>query len=180
MLASRRADFKAFSQTRFSIRDFSEKAVAIGLIEDAIRVAQKTPSVCNRQTSRVHVVRGAKKKRLLECQNGNRGFGDLADTVLVVSSDLCSFCGVQERNQAFIDGGMFAMSLLLGLHYVGLGACALNWSVDREADQRLREFFSIEDSECIVLLIAVGHLPEQFSVARSARKELEAIMRVHE
>jgi hypothetical protein len=62
-------------------------------------------------------------EQVLALQNGNRGFGHLAKRVLIVSADLHAFIGPIERNKAFVDGGMFAMSLLYALHRLELGAC---------------------------------------------------------
>lgn len=170
-------DFNGFSQNRFSIRNFTGDPVDLSLLKKAIRIAQKTPSVCNRQSSRVYIIQDEKlKNAVLACQKGHRGFGHLADKILIITSDLRSFCGIHERNQPFIDAGMFGMSLLYGLHYVGLGACALNWSVEKDIDRKLKKAEEVGDSEVIVFMIAVGNIPEMVKVAKSARKKLDEII----
>jgi nitroreductase len=173
-------DLARFFQYRFSVRQFSDTPVDVAQIRDAIQMAQKTPSVCNRQSGRVHVFAnddlGA---RVLACQQGNRGFGERADKILVVTSELGSFLSVGERNQCWIYGGMFAMSLVYALHSKGLGTCCLNWSVEKESDQKLRGVAGIAPSENVIMLIAVGHLPDRLRVAYSPRKPLEQIARFH-
>jgi nitroreductase len=175
-----RHDLSGFFASRYSIRQFSPEPVNPDLIARAVRMAQKTPSVCNRQSARVHVYdnddTGA---RVLACQNGNRGFGHLADKVLIVTADLQHFLSIGERNQCWIDGGMFAMSLIYALHSLGLGTCCLNWSVEQNADERLRQAAGISPSENVIMLLAVGHLPEELAVARSERKDLGEVLRDH-
>lgn len=174
-----RRDLSGFFASRHSIRQFSDEPVELNLISRAVVMAQKTPSVCNRQAARVYVFDNDELGAdVLACQNGNRGFGHLADKVLVITTDLRQFLSIGERNQCWIDGGMFAMSLIYALHSLGLGTCCLNWSVEREADRRLRSVANISPSENVIMLLAVGHLPEELSVACSERKQLTDVMYV--
>ena len=170
-------DLTEFFACRYSIRNFTDEEVDYNLIEQAIRMAQKTPSVCNRQSSKVYIFRNEEDRQLvLSYQNGNRGFGHLVNKVLIVTSDLQNFVSVGERNQCWIDGGMYAMSVVYALHSLGLGTCCLNWSVEYEVDRRLRKAANIPDSEAVIMMIAVGHIPEQLSVAQSPRKSIEEVM----
>jgi nitroreductase len=175
--AAARIDLNTFFQSRYSIRQFSAEAVAETLIEQAIRMAQKTPSVCNREAGRVFLV--ADKQRaaeLLAHQNGNRGFGEQADKLLVITASLDCFLTVGERYQCWIDGGLFAMSLIYALHSLGLGSCCLNWSVEPQTDSAFKRAAGIPEDQAIIMLLAVGHLPERFRVAISARRPLEDIL----
>lgn len=172
-----RRDLRGFFATRHSIRQFSEQPIDMALITDAVVMAQKSPSVCNRQSGRVFVVsEKALQAKLLALQNGNRGFGDQADKLLIVGADLDCFLSVGERYQAWIDGGMFAMSLIYALHSLGLGSCCLNWSVEPESDRALRQAAGLPDNISIIMLLAVGHLPEALRVAQSPRRPLAEVM----
>ena len=62
------------------------------------------------------------------------------------------------------------MSLLYALHYNKLGACPLNWSVERNVEKKLKKKLKIPDSENIIMSISVGHIPNDLSVATSPRK----------
>ncbi|MEO1690403.1 MAG: nitroreductase family protein [Cyanobacteria bacterium J06631_6] len=171
-------DFNKFVQARHSVRQFdATKTVDPQAIEQAVAMAIKTPSVCNRQTWKVYSYsdRDA-KKRILAHQNGNRGFGDSASQILIVTSDLNYFMTPAERHQCFIDGGMFAMSLVYGLHSLGLGSCCLNWSADYKRDLALKSEAAISPAESVIMMIAVGHLPESFIVASSPRKDVADIL----
>lgn len=173
-------DFGAFAACRHSVRSFTGEPVAPHAIEDAVRTAQRSPSVCNRQSCRVHVFEnGAAAARILACQRGNTGFGHLASHILVVTSDLQHFFGMGERNQCWIDGGLFAMTLVYALHAQGLGTCCLNWSAEREQDLALRAAAGLPSAESVIMLLAVGHLPDTFRVAASPRKPLKDVLVMH-
>lgn len=171
-------DFSTFAHARYSIRQFdSDRAVSRQTIESAVAMAIKTPSVCNRQTWKVYSYSDRDtKKRILAHQNGNRGFGDSASQILIVTSDLNYFMTPAERNQCFIDGGMFAMSLVYALHSLCVGTCCLNWSADYKRDLALKAEAEIPQAESVIMMIAVGHLPDNFVVASSPRKKLSEIV----
>lgn len=176
--AHRLNDPEAFFANRYSIRNFAPEPVDRSLLERAVRMAQKTPSVCNRQCGRVHVFTTPDLKRqALSFQNGNRGFGHLASAVIVVTADMRGFLSVGERNQAWVDGGLFAMSVNYALHALGLGACMLNWSVEDKVDRAMRKAMRIPDHEAVITMMAVGNIPEQLRVAQSPRKPLEQVAR---
>lgn len=173
----RKSDFKEMAFSRYSIRDFSNDEVDINILNEAIRIAQKSPSVCNRQTARIYIVSSKSKiEKYLSYQNGNRGFGHKINKLLIVTSDLNHFEGVNERNQSFIDGGIFSMSLLYALHYLGLGAVTLNWCTNQEKDKEFRRASKIKDNENIILMVGVGHIPDKIKVPKSERKELAEIV----
>lgn len=171
-------DFKRFAFSRYSIRNFAPGEVSQELINEAVEIAQKTPSVCNRQTSKVYVYSGEEKEKVLKYQNGNAGFGHLSDKILIVTSDLKDFRGSHERNQAYIDGGMYSMSIIYALHSLGLGTCALNLSITNAREEELKKVAKIPGSEVLIMMIAVGHIPDKLKVAWSPRRDVKEVLKV--
>ncbi len=172
-----RLPFERFVRSRHSVRQFAKQAVDAALIEQAVAMARYAPSVCNRSAGHVYLVEQADKAReLLALQNGNRGFGDTAGCLLVISCKAEAFHTVGERYQGWIDGGLFAMSLIYALHSLGLGSCCLNWSVEPAADRALKRAAGIPAGDSVIMLLAVGHLPETLSVARSARRPVKEML----
>lgn len=166
-----------FFLKRYSIRQYSKEDVPANLIEEAIRRAQKTPAVCNRQSGRAWVVSGSENvAKILDIQKGARGFAEDVNKVIVVSSDLCNFQSPGERYQSWIDGGLFAMSIIYALHSLGIGSCCLNWSMEYARDIELKRFLNMPQSETVILLLAVGMLPEEMMVAESCRKPLSEVL----
>ena len=164
-----------FFESRHSIRCFDpQRKVDRSLILKAIRQARFTPSVCNRQTWRVVLCETEEAKaKALPLQNGNLGFGHLASHVLIIASDRNCFASIGERNQPWIEAGMFAMSLVYALHAQGLGTCCLNWSAEPEKDRALKIELALPESLAIGMMIAVGALRGEILVAESRRLSLE-------
>jgi len=177
VLASLPAEPEKFFVMRRSLRQFSPEPVPQEVIERALRLAQRSPSVCNRQSCRVYLFDEPELKRaVLATQTGNLGFGHSAAFVAAVTSRLACFTGYSERNQAFVDGGIFFMGLLLAFHSLGVGCCSLNWSATLDQDRRLRELTGIPDDEVIVSLMCGGYWPPEAEVAASPRRELSEVL----
>lgn len=163
-------DFAEFAKSRYSVRNYSDKDVPVQLFDSVISLALHAPSACNRQPSRVFLVSDKEKiKAVLAVQNGNRGFGHLANKLLIVTVDLSGFIGLIERNLAWIDGGIFSMNLLYALHYYGIGACPLNWAVEPEKDRKLHKICDIPENHRIVLVVSCGYPKEEFNHPLSLR-----------
>ena len=47
--------FDSFSQSRFSIRDFGDSPLDIDKVYAALKLCERTPSPCNRQSWVIHV-----------------------------------------------------------------------------------------------------------------------------
>lgn len=174
------ASFSGLMQQRRSVRDFSQTLVSRTDLEAAIATAQLSPSACNRQPCRVHVFQDkAWIDRLLAFQNGNRGFGQVVHNLLIVTAESGAFFDASERHQAFVDGGLFVMSLLLALESRGVSSCCLNWCVDPATDVRAHEAAGIDEAERIIMYIAIGHAETGVPVPLSARRRLQNIVHWH-
>ncbi|MEX1244599.1 MAG: nitroreductase family protein [Thermoanaerobaculia bacterium] len=175
--AVEKIDFPTLAAMRHSVRNFADQPVPDDAIAGAVRVAQQSPSACNRQAWRVHVYTSpADKAEVLRVQNGNAGFGHLAARILVLTADTRSFVTSSERHQAFIDGGMFAMSLVYALEARGIVSCCLNLSTYCFQDATVHRVCRIPASEALIMMLAIGYPPEQFRVARSARLPTESVI----
>jgi nitroreductase len=166
--------------SRTSLREFRpDQSPTPEAIEQAVDIARWTPSVCNRQTSRVHYFTGPLVQKLLALQSGNRGFGHRIPALIIVTSDLRLFVDPIERYQAWIDGGMFAMSLLLALHSGRIGAVPLNWAVLNSRDNALRKAADIPAWERIIMMIGCGYPKDHAIAAASTRRTAADILRRH-
>lgn len=159
----------SFFYSRHSVRQFSDRPVDASDILMAQRIAEKSPAVCNRMfSSSIIVDKRETINELLELQAGAKGFSDFP-ILLVITNSLTSFFSAEERHQCWVDGGLYAMSLIYGLHARGLGTCALNWSKSNEKSAALRAILKIPADREIIMLLAVGHMPDQLEVAYSSR-----------
>jgi glycosyltransferase involved in cell wall biosynthesis/nitroreductase len=171
-------DYDFFVRSRHSIRNFSNTPVPREVLNRAVDQAKYTPSVCNRQSWRVHVFENEiEKKKALSVQNGNEGFGDSADKILLITCDMRCFFTSRERNQYFIDGGMFSMSLIHALHAAGVGSCALNLSTYSYQDFKLHRLLGIPGYEAPIMMMAIGYPPDNLEVACSHRIPVQRLIR---
>lgn len=173
-----RSSFVEFCKSRHSSRNFSQKDIPVETIYECIELANRSPSDCNRQPTRIYIIKNQQKiLEVLELQNGNRGFGHLTNTLMVVASDISLFQG-KERNEPFLNAGLFSMTLLYALHFHKIGACLLNWAATDLNDKKLRTLLQTPDNEQIAVLIACGYPPDEFKIAISPRLEVNGI--IHE
>jgi nitroreductase len=168
----RNSDFSIFSRSRHTVRNYIDKIIPDDVFKECVELAQKSPSACNRQPNHVYIIRDADtQEKVLSLQNGNRGFGHLANAIVVFTGNVSSFRFADERNELYLNSGMFAMSFIYALHNNGIGSCALNWSVAPRVDRKLRRIIEIPDNETITLVLSCGYLPNRIKVAASPRRE---------
>lgn len=166
---------------RRSVRAYRPEPVALSDVHDAIAIAQLSPSACNRQSWRVHAYQDRRQMdSLLALQNGNRGFGHLIPLLLIITAEANGFFDGSERNQPYIDAGLFTMTLLLSLQARGLSSCCLNWCVtDPTLDIKAHRLGRIPESEIIIMYLAVGYADDAALVPRSVRRDINSFLVVH-
>jgi nitroreductase len=172
---NRKNDFRLFCHMRYSVRDFQFKFVSENLVNEAIEIAIKTPSVCNRQAWKVYLYRDDNAQEILKYQNGSASFKTSIQTVVLITGTLTSFSN-NERNQVFIDGGLFSMSLIYAFHSLSLGVCPLNTAYLAKDEALLHDKMKIPNSEVPIMMLAIGHLKDEFLVAKSRRKQVKEIL----
>lgn len=168
------SSFLEFSYSRKSIRDFSDEKVLLETIKDILTLTNNVPSACNRQAAQAFVFTSKDKiEKILEFQNGNAGFTEKINTLFVVTADNAAFYDAMERNQAYIDGGIYTMNLMYAIHYYKLAACTLNCSNLPSQDKALQKICNIPNSHVFIGMIAVGHALENVKYCNSFRNNLD-------
>lgn len=172
------SSFNVFAHSRKSIRDFTGEAVDNFKIRDAISLAITAPSVCNRQASKVYLLTDKSKiDAVLKIQSGFTGYSENVNQLLIVTNDRNYYYTVGERNQFYIDGGLFVMNLLYSLHYYKIANCPANWGKTIHDEKRLDKIINIPKSEKIICLIPIGVAKESFNVTLSKRREINEILK---
>ena len=165
--------FQDFSNSRFSVRNYLSEDIPIDKIKESLILSSNAPSACNRQSWRTYLItKSSEIEEILSAQGGNRGFGHLANKLIIITSELSAFGSLSERNQAFIDGGIYAMNILYSLHYHEIAACILNCSFSDDKDRKMRKLCDINDSEVFIAMIACGIPPDEFKIACSKRYDI--------
>ena len=166
--------FNEFVTSRHSIRYFSEELIEIEKIKDAVELANFCPSACNRQSCKVYSVGDKSKVELiLNIQKGVDSTAKLIHQLLIITSNRNNFFTSGERNQLYVDGGIFLESLLLSLHYKKIAACPLHWSLNYSHDKKIKNLIGLSSGEKVIALIAIGSLKDDLKVPSSCRKQID-------
>jgi nitroreductase len=172
-----RGDFAALVRSRRSVRQFDARPLPDGALQRAADLARHAPSVCNRSGARVWFATDAPmRQHLLRHQDGHQGFADRASAIALITVDTAVFHTVGERHQGWVDGGLFAMTFVHALHFEGLGTCCLNWSVEPAVDRALKRDLGLPFAEAVIMMVAIGGLPEHYTVAHSPRRPIEEVL----
>ena len=171
------AQFPVFAHSRHCVRNYSStQHLSPEKIKKAVDLARTTPSACNRQHGRVYCVEKKEViQAILSLQGGNRGFGHLADKLLIVAASLEDITARRERHDVYVNGGMFLMNLCYALHYYEIAHCILSWGQEPATDRSLRALVQINSSDEVIAILTCGEMPEEVDVATSPRKSLSEI-----
>lgn len=171
--------FDIFSKSRHSTRHFNGE-VNIEQIKQAVDLARLAPSACNMQPTRMHIVTNTELvKRVLELQQGNRGFGHLIDKLIVLTVKVSSCSKLSSRFTPFIDTGILTMNLLYSLHFYKIGAIPLIWLNTAKRNKILRAMLDIPSDEIPCIIIGCGQVDENSICPASPRDSIERLCSVH-
>lgn len=174
-LFKKTSNFLEFAHSRHTVRWYSNKRIENEVLIKVFELASTAPSACNRQSTKVYVIDDKEKKdKVLKLQNGNRGFGILADKILLITSDMRCW-SFETRTSAFLDAGIFTQNLLYALHYYEICACTLNAHLTIHKRKELQELIGYTDSEIPIVFVSIGRAPENFMIAGSQRLNVEQI-----
>ena len=167
-----------FIRSRHSVREYSSHTVDLEKIKKALRAAKTAPSACNRQGWKTIVVQDRQTiSRILKYQNGSKGFRDKIPLLIAVVGDVQSFAYPREHSQMFIDGGLYAMTLMFALHSEGLATCPLSAALTLKQEKMARSLLGMQESEKLILYISVGNYLDEFNVPVSRRYSLDRDVR---
>lgn len=173
---------QSFLTSRFSNRAMSKAPVSADKIAEAITIAQSAPSQCNRQATHAHFYQGHDKiSELLSLQSGASGFAQDVGNLFVITCDLAAWGGAQQRNQLYIDGALFSMSLIYALHAAGIATCPLNLAVRNRQEKNIKTAGDIPQDQRLIMMIAVGAPLEDngFKAAASPRRPALEMFHMH-
>jgi len=177
LLSNAGKPFPEFFYSRHSMRQFDSKTINVEDIKKAIKIAQKAPTACNRQASKVYLYTDKETNAALgELIAGNTGFQQEVQNYLVVTADVSAFYDTFERNQVYVEAGLFTMALVEALHYYGIGSCILQNGEYYKKNRKFKDICkNIPENERIILFVAIGYYKDEFSYAVSLRKNVEDV-----
>ncbi|WP_210442901.1 nitroreductase family protein [Vibrio crassostreae] len=165
-----------FILSRHSIRNFKEQIIPINRVYDILELARHTPSACNRQPWKVRLFQSMEDiEEVLTIQNGNRGFSSSIHNLILITGDLSNFSS-KERNQAYIDGGLYSMALINAIHAHGLASCALNMSYQSTEERKMRSVLKLQGNEVPIMMLAFGYPSDGANYCSSTKRSVKDIL----
>lgn len=151
-------EIEEFYKTRSSVRFYSDEPLTKEEIQKAMDIAYTTPTACNRQSSKVYCISNNElRNSILDLQMGNQGWADKAPAMFIITGSLSSFGDYYERYQVFIDGGLFAMNFVMGLHAYNIASCFKMFVRDYKLQDKICSLCGIPNNEVPIVLIMAGH-----------------------
>ena len=168
-----KSSFDVFSQSRFSVRDFGKSKIDFDKVLAALKMCERTPSACNRQSYKIYVYKDeALKNQIFKMQGGCNGFYEDMQVAILICGDQRGY-NINELHQVYVDGGIYAMNLLYALHYEGVAAIPLTMGQKQGKLREIKKALEIPENEIPCVLIGVGSYKEEYKVAVSKRKKYQ-------
>lgn len=160
------AAIKELFLSRHSAREFAPDEIEDRKLQEAVNLALRCPSACNRQPFKVYVVDADDKEKYIERSNGYSGRKFLFVTGLIDAYTL------DEINDWIVSPSIFAGYLTLSLHALGIGSCVVrkDLACNTEYNKAVRKFCNIPANEKIILELAIGNYAESYVAPVSNRK----------
>lgn len=149
--------FESIVRERRSVRSWSSSAVSDTDIEECIEVAKWAPSSCNRQLTRVLILKDRQDVDFVVDLFFKQPFVKKASVLLLIITE--DKYADNEKHFAYLDSAAFVQTLMLAFESRGIGSCWLGIKNQKDFEQKnvsLRKKFNIESSCRAVSLIAVG------------------------
>jgi nitroreductase len=160
-----------FLQARHSVRHYAAEPVDDRTLDECVQLAMTSPSACNRQMVRLRMMDSPELKRLLyDTLHGTGGIDFETCRLGVVTFDVKSWEFYGERNQGYLNAGLFAMTLVHALQWRGVGSCLLQFGNTFSEERHLVRALGIPDSERIAVGISLGRVETDDTVPASVRR----------
>ncbi len=173
-------DMLAMAIRRRSVRWYLDKPVEREKLDRAFEVAGYSPSACNRQPFRFHVIDDPETaQRVGSIPMGTTGFAQNFPCLIVVVGNFEAFEHERDRHVPYIDSSLASMALLFALESQGIGSCCINWPDVEALEQKMDKAINLRPHERPVMCISVGYPDPEGLVPRSQKVTLDEMRRYH-
>lgn len=169
-------DLLELAKKRRSVRWFENKEVPRDKIDKALQIALLSPSACNRQPFKFYIFDDKEWiNKLGELPPGFKEFYKEIPALAIVVGDQSAFFKDHDRHTIYIDSSLAIMSFLYGLEVQGISSCAINWNDNVKLQKKLKQAISLDDSEKVILFIALGYPNPEGKIPYSKKKNLDEV-----
>lgn len=163
---------------RHSIREFNHTPVEERLLKEAILLAMKCPTACNRQGYRCYIVEKDKFYLLDKWMDGIGGFSNDVDKFIIITGKI-SMYRKEEELQWIVTAIVFASYLTITLEAYGIGCCFVQRPIVPNKEwKNVAKKLHISDDEQVACMLAIGNLKEQYKVPISNRLSYDEMVTI--
>lgn len=168
--------FAKLFNDRHSVREFAHTPVDQDKLYEAIEMAMRCPSACNRQCYRCYILTKNSFKSLGDL-SGIGGFADDAEQFLLITGRMSDY-RLSENMQWIVTGTVFASYLTLALQAKGIASCFVQRPVlPSKWLYRIWKKLDINKDEQMICLIAIGNFKDEYNVPISHRLTFNKIVK---
>ena len=114
-------------------------------------------------------------KKIIKIAQGFGGFEKETTNLLVFTFDVNASYFVGERNQGWLNAGLFSMDLVNAPYLQGIGSCFCQFGNVAKEEERIKKMLDIPSSERIVVLMSTGYCCDECRIPYSPRKDIKEI-----
>lgn len=163
---------------RHSVREFNSTPVDDLMLKEAIKLATRCPSACNRQSYRCYIISKNNFGVIKKWMEGVGGFFEDVDKFIIITGKI-SVYRKNEELQWVVTPTVFASYLTLSLEALGIGCCFVQRSViPNDSWCQISEKLNIPGDEQAVCALGIGNLKDIYKVPISYRLPYEDIVTV--
>jgi len=108
-------------------------------------------------------------QKIIQIPGGVRGY--TVPSVVVITARYSGYFDERDLFVPFIDASHASMGFQLALETMGLSSVCINWPQIKKMDSRIRSLISLEEDECVVMLLGVGYPDPQGLIPYSGKKD---------
>ena len=149
------SNFLKLSESRFSVRDYSQKPIEQEKIDSLLKVAQLSPTAANKQPQKIYIITKEEDKQKLKTVTK---YTFNAPMFFLVCCDKTK--AWKHRTEDYysteIDGSIVATNIILEAHDLGLGSVF----VRSFQTEKIKELFGIPQNMVPIALLPLGYPKE--------------------
>lgn len=169
------SNFLNLSESRFSVREYSQKPIEQEKINALLRVAQLSPTAANKQPQKIYIITKEEDKEKLKTVT-KYTFDAPMFFLICCDKDKAWKHKTEEYYSTEIDGTIVATNIMLEAHDLGLGSVI----VRSFQTQKLKELFGLSENMIPIVLLPLGYPKENTKPSEShfKRKDIKEMVEI--
>src|SRR5690606_30100599 len=125
----------------------------------------------------VYCLKGDKLDEVKKLKLGFEIFAEHIHTFLFIVGDLSAYIEERDKHLIYVDGGLFAMSLMLTFETMGVSTCPINFPDMAWLDAEMDRILGLNPYQKGVILLSIGYADANSPVPFSAKKQVDEVLK---